>query len=316
MEPPKIQREIGFGKTDDGQQRLMNHDGSYNVRRRGLTFFEQFNFFHYFINISWLRFLMFIFAFYTILNIIFTSIYFLIGTNQLTGLIYETPFQRFVEVYLHSAQTLTTVGYGRISPVGVGANLVSSFEALLGLLSFALITGLIYGRFSKPVPRIKFSNNAIFAPYQDGYALMFRLANQIESNLMNSRVRVSLGISEKNADGTPKRSFYGLSLERDEIAFFPTTWTVVHHVNEESPFWGLSESDLAQAHPEVFILYSSFEDTFDQTIHVRVSYAYEDMRFGVKFSKMLQVDKYGVQEADLSKISELENAILPNFPKN
>jgi inward rectifier potassium channel len=229
-------------------------------------------------------------------------------------LIYKTPFEKFVEVYLHSAQTLTTVGYGRISPVGMAANLVSSFEALVGLMTFALITGLIYGRFSKPTPRIKFSEKAVFAPYKDGYALMFRLANLIESNLMNSRVRVSASISEPQNE-IWQRSFYTLTLERDEIAFFPTSWTIVHPVTEESPFWDLTEEEIEKSNPEVFILFSSFDDTFDQTIHVRLSYSWDDILFGMKFSKMLSIGEDGVQETNLALISAVEPVSLPSFPK-
>lgn len=116
-------------------------------------------------------------------------------------------------------------------------------------------------------------------------------------------IKVSLGISETQEDGSIRRSFYPLTLERDEIVFFPTSWTVVHPIDENSPLFGLTKDDFQQAHPEFFMLLTGFDDTFDHTIHVRTSYALEDMVWGARFEKMLNIDDDGYQYVDLSKLS-------------
>jgi inward rectifier potassium channel len=300
---PNASREFGFGKTEDRQRRLLNRDGTYNTRRIGLAWYKRFSFYHFLIRVSWIKFIILVFFFYTSLNICFTALYFFIGIEQLSGLIYTNELEKFMEVYLHSAQTLTTVGYGRISPTGIWANLISSFEALLGLMTFALVTGLLYGRFSKPVPYIMFSEKGLIAPYKDTYAFMFRMVNKMNNNLMSMNIKVNLGISETQEDGSIRRSFYPLNLERDEIVFFPTSWTVVHPIDENSPLFGLTKDDFEQAHPEFFMLLTGFDDTFDHTIHVRTSYALEDIIWGARFEKMLNIDDDGYQYVDLSKLS-------------
>lgn len=300
---PNASREFGFGKTEDRQRRLLNRDGTYNTRRIGLAWYKRFSFYHFLIRVSWIKFIILVFLFYTSLNICFTSLYYLIGIEQLSGVIRTDRWIELVDVYSHSAQTLTTVGYGRISPIGAAAIFISTLEALIGLMTFALVTGLLYGRFSKPVPYILFSEKGLIAPYKDTYAFMFRIANKMNNNLMNMNIKVSLGISETQEDGSIRRSFYPLTLERDEIVFFPTSWTVVHPIDENSPLFGLTKDDFQQAHPEFFMLLTGFDDTFDHTIHVRTSYALEDMVWGARFEKMLNIDDDGYQYVDLSKLS-------------
>ena len=192
MKHPQKSVELGFGKAEARQQRLMNKNGGYNYVRTGLPFSEQFNIYHYLINAGSVKFIGLILLWYTGINIFFTSLYFLCGASSLTGMNFNSPLQQFWEIYFFSAQTLTTVGYGRINPLGFSANFVASMEAMVGLMSFALITGLLYGRFSKPSPKIKFTEKALISPYNNGgMALMFRVANMLDSNMMDVKVLMS-----------------------------------------------------------------------------------------------------------------------------
>jgi inward rectifier potassium channel len=300
-------QEVGFGKTENALQRLMNPDGSYNFVRVGLPWYESFNFYHYLISSSWFSFFLIVVLWYTIVNFIFTGLYYMVGAQHLGGMIFKTAYEQFMEVYFFSAQTLTTVGYGRINPVGVQASAVASFEALVGLLSFALFTGLLYARFSKPNAVLMFSKNAVFAPFNTGIALMFRVANKLNSNLMNMKVQITLSLIEYDAQGNSNRKFYTpLNLERDYVIFFPSSWTIVHPIDDTSPLYGMTWEDVQKTQPEILILISGFDETFDENVHSRYSYSLTDMVWGAKFIKILGANSEGRPLVDLGKIDSFD----------
>jgi inward rectifier potassium channel len=311
MNFPNLRRpqsqEVGFGKTENAQQRLMNPDGTYNFVRVGLPWYESFNFYHFLISSPWWRFFLIVILWYSFVNLIFTGIYYAAGIGNLAGMIFKTPFEQFMEVYFFSAQTLTTVGYGRINPVGIATSAVASFEALAGLLSFALFTGLLYARFAKPNVVFRFSKNALFAPFNTGTALMFRLANKQNSSLINMKVQITLSLMEKDEIGTVNRKFYTpLSLERDSVIFFPSTWTIVHPIDDTSPLYGMAWEDIKQAQPELLILVSGFDESFDEKIHSRYSYDLTDMVWGGKFIKILGTNAEGKHIFDIGKLDNFD----------
>jgi inward rectifier potassium channel len=300
-------REMGFGRTEKSQTRLINRDGSYNFERKGLSWRETFRFYHFLIGASLGRFILSIFLFYLCANLLFTGLYFAFCADSLAGMIYNTPLEKFGEVYFFSAQTLTTVGYGRINPTGFAASSIASLEALVGLMSFAVFTGLIYARFSKPKPSLMFSEKAVVAPYRDITALMFRVANKYNSNLMNMNAQITFSVIEKNEQGVENRNFYGAKLERSTITFLPSSWTIVHPIDEESLFFGVDSEKFKTLQPEIMILMNGFDESFNQVVHMRQSYALEDMFWGAKFSKIFSTDdKRGVAVVDLGNLSTFE----------
>ena len=152
----------GFGSQAQAQgNRLVNKDGSFNVKRDGLPLFNRFNPFHDLILMSWMHFSLIIFAFYFTVNLIFAFIYFYIGIEHLGGIIGSTLKDKFFEAFFFSTQTFTTVGFGRINPIGNAASTVAAIESLIGLMAFALATGLLYGRFSRPNVKLIRSENAV-----------------------------------------------------------------------------------------------------------------------------------------------------------
>src|SRR5271165_3213848 len=223
-------------------RRTINADGSFNVKRSGLRWRDA-NPYLMLIDTTWPRFLLFVFAGFMTINMIFASLYLAIGIENLKGL--EPQLDAFKNAFFFSVHTLTTVGYGNVYPVGIGANVISSIEAATGLMVFAIFTGLLYGRFSRPSARIVYSQNAIIAPYQDGTSLQFRVANARSNTLMNMEAKVML-MTVDRTNGELKRKFIVLPLERPQIYFFALTWTIVHPIDAESPFYGKSPEDLAK----------------------------------------------------------------------
>jgi inward rectifier potassium channel len=248
------------------------------------------------------KFISIIFLCFIAINLVFTVIYLWIGIDQLTGLIAQSGWKAFKETFYFSTQTFTTVGYGRVNPVGDTANLVASIESMSGWLSFALATGLIYGRFARPRAHLAFSDYAIIAPYRDQTALMFRFVCYKENHaLTDVSVQVNLAmLIEEN--GQYHYKYFELPLERSKIESLPMNWTVVHPIDEQSPLVGLSAEELKAADTELYVLIRGFNDVYSNTVLQRTSYTYEEIMFNRKFIPMYQETENGTI-LELQKLS-------------
>jgi inward rectifier potassium channel len=240
---------------------------------------------------------------FLVVNIAFAVVYVAIGIDQLQGT--EREMSAFVSAFFFSVHTLTTVGYGNVFPRGVSANALAAIEAATGLMVFAVMTGLLYGRFSRPSARILFSKNALIAPYQEGTSLQFRITNARSNTLMNLEARVLL-MTVTNKDGQLKRDFIDLELERRKVYFLPLTWTIVHPIDSSSPLSGKTAEDLAKASSEILILIQAFDDSFSQVVHSIYSYRYADIKWGAKFVQAFSVDPQGDLILELERIHELK----------
>lgn len=300
-------KELGLSSKIGHQgKRLINKDGSFNIRKKGLSFFEKFSFYNYLISIPWWKFYLWVAAAFFAMNFIFGMLYFLSGVEDMSGQITDKPIDFFWECFFFSTQTFTSVGYGRVNPIGFWANMIASIESLFGLLGFALVTGLLYGRFARPIPKLIFSKNIIISPYQDGKGLMFRFAHKKENLLTEVELKLILSWIEQNEEGNePTRRFYELPLERSRINFLPLSWTVVHSINAESPLYQVDCTGLKEMDAEFMILVTGFDDIFTQTIHHRTSYKYNDLIDGAKFKNIFQLED-GKTIIDLDQISEIE----------
>lgn len=287
-------KDLGFGTKITGERvRLINKDGTFNVRRVGDSFLNSVNWYHRLVVLSWSKFFGIIFLFYFLLNIIFASVYLLIGIEHLEGITSQHQQPAFWEAFFFSAQTLTTVGYGRISPTGFWANSVAGLEALIGLLLIALATGLFYGRFSRSVPRIRFSKNVVIAPYLDINGLMFRIIHERDNELIDLDVEMTLSCLDTLPSGAKTRKYYPLELERSHVNFFPLNWTLVHPITEDSPLANATEKSLADVDAEFLIMIRAIDETFMQQVHVRFSYHYVELLWGVKFEPMFDTSTQG-----------------------
>jgi len=307
---PEINTGFGTNSTSTGG-RFINRDGKANVIKKGVGILDRYSWYHTLLGMKLGHFLFLIFLMYIIINLFFAGIYYLIGINHLAGINTGSPWKNFTEVFFFSAQTFTTVGYGRISPVGFAASVVSTFEAFVGLLSFALATGLFYGRFSQPKTFLKFSNNALIAPYRNATALMFRLAPYKNNNLSDVEVRVTLAIStEENGKLTDK--FFDLKLELSKINGLSLSWTIVHPIDDKSPFYGLSKEDIANTDMEIMVYVKAFDSVFSNNVTRRTSYVSSEIVWGAKFRMMYHpnADK-SKTVLDIEKLNDFDLMVLP-----
>jgi inward rectifier potassium channel len=297
----KISAELGFGNKNYNEPvRFLNQDGTVNIKRKVSDKYIGFDIYHWLLGISWLRFIALVFVTYVIVNTLFALIYFFIGADKFGGLVSGYSSENFYQLFFFSAQTLTTVGYGHIFPNSVFTSSVSSIESMLGLMGFALVTGILYGRFAKPKADIQYSNKAVVAPYGEGTGFMFRIANKKQNELIETECKLALAINNLE---TKKRDFHFLELERSQINFLPFTWTIVHPIDDKSPLFSMEEKDLQDRDAEFVILIKSITDTYFQTVYSRMSYKPKEIAWNAKFIPMKQkADKDGSISINLNEI--------------
>ncbi len=295
--------------------RFLNKDGSFNLRKTGWSYFKRVSFYSYLLELSWPLFMAAIVACYLLINLAFTSIYLLIGTEQLQGFYSTTVWGRTKEVFYFSTQTFTTVGYGRINPTADGADLVASIESMCGWLFFAIVTGMVYGRFTRPKAFIAFSENALMSPYRGGTALMFRLVPYKNRHHLTD-VRLSVNLSILVNEGTSAEyKFYSLELERSRIDMFNMNWTVVHPINEKSPLLNFTTEDLAASDMELLVQVSGFDPLFSNNVLARTSYNYGELVWGAKFSPMFhEAEDDTTTVLELDKLNVYEKVSLVTTP--
>ena len=308
----------GFGSNASSYGgRFLNQDGTPNIEKKGIGFFARVSWFHSMLSISGWRFFLIILFFYISVNLLFTLIYYFIGVEHLVGLKTTSESEKLIEAFFFSTQTYTTVGYGRISPTGFLMNAVSSFHALIGLLSFAVATGLMYGRFSRPKAFIKFAHNAVIAPYKDISALMIRLTPFKNTTLTDAQSKMTLVIMTDENDGTTTNQFFTLDLELSSINALTLSWTVVHPITAESPLYDFTKEDFSNTKGEIIVFVKAFDDMFSNTVIARTSYTFQEILYGYKFLPMFQRDKEkDTTILDLDKLNAMEAASLPDAVNN
>ena len=298
-------KDPGIGKSSNRHaKRFINQDGSFNIKHinRPSSLSESYN---YLISISWTKFFLWVVLGYTVVNALFAIIYTFLGISNIvepTGSVFED----FLNAFFFSAQTITTVGYGAMAPKGFVFGIISSFEALVGLLSFSFITGLLYGRFSKPKANIRFSNNMVLKEHNGVDCIMFRLMSRSDNVMIRPKIEATLALSEEDKDKNYTNSFYNLKLERNSITYLPTTWTVVHPVDESSPLKKYDRELFKQLKGELLILISYYDESFAQEVHQVHSYVLKNLRQDQSFVSAFYYDDDGYTILDHNNLDKTQ----------
>ena len=304
---PQPTLDPGLGEKFNARtQRLVNRDGTFNVRRLGPAWVRG-DWYHYWVSLSWPRFLLAVCSWFFLLNLLFAFGYLALGYES--SLLGAPPVQHWYErlayAFFFSVQTFDSVGYGVISPRGYVAGFLSSLEAFVGVLTVALITGLLYARFSRPTARILFSETAIITPpdAQGRRRLMLRVANERTNTIIDMSARLLFSVMQPDFT----RRYYTLPLERDQVTFFPLNWTLVHDITPNSPLYEATPPQLAEQNAEILILLRGFDDTYAQDINARSSYRYDELRWNHRFVRPYRtVEGTGETLLDLGLISATE----------
>lgn len=292
--------DLGFSSIASKKtKRFINKDGSLNVYRVTNSY-QDLHLYQHVVSMSWGHFALLTLLIYFIINCLFASLYLLNGVEYLSGA-EEDGLPAFWTAFFFSIQTVTTVGYGSISPQGFMANFIAALGAFTGLMGFALATGLLFARFSKPNVRILFSENAIVGAYREGEALMFRLANERKNMLTNLRIEVIAAWIVQDEEGKERRMYRPLELERNTLSMLPLSWTVVHPLSDSSPVQLCKMMD-NQSDLEVMVILESYDDTFANVVRTHYSYKFEEIIWDAKFESAFEFDENGATILDLDKI--------------
>ena len=304
----------GFGPNSSVEGgRLLNPDGSTNLRKRGIPIWERISIYHTLLRMKQTHFLMFVLVLYTSVNLLFAFIYYITGVEHLVGGEGAHTFvDKFAEAFFFSSQTLTTVGYGHIAPSGMMTNSIASIESLVGILIFAVMTGLIYGRFSRPRAYILFSPNVLIAPYKEGKAIMLRIATYKNNHLTDAEAQLTLAMHVKE-HGKIVTKFYPLQLEFAKVNSLALSWTIVHHINEESPLYHFTKEEIDESKIELIVNIKGFDDHFSNLVQQRTSYTYQQVIYGARFLPMFERAPGGNYTLlELNKINAHELVKLPD----
>lgn len=290
-------KDPGLGNASSPYaERMMNANGSFNILHlnKPRRFSEAYNFL---VTISWAYFFILTFLAGFLINVFFAVVYLFIGIEEIvsaTGNLVEDFFNAF----FFSAQTFTTLGYGAMAPNGIASGLVSSVEAFFGLVLFAFITGLLYGRFSKPKAAIRFSKHIVLRDFNLTKAIMFKIVNNRKSVMINPKASVTLALTKQNSEGDYINDFYTLKLERSAINYLPTTWTIVHEIENESPLFKYTKEELIKLHGEFIIMISYYDESFNQEVHQMHSYTLKEVNLDYKFEKAYYYNSKGKMVLD------------------
>lgn len=282
MPTPNAQ-DYGFGtRVIKAGHRLINEDGSFNIIRKGKG---GWNSYQALINLSHSRFNILMALFFIGLNLLFSGLFMLVGVEQFNGIPPGNYLSNFLYTFFFSVQTFTTVGYGGMNPIGITANFISSLCATIGLVWFAVMTGLFFARFSQPRSHINFSNVALLTPFQDMMSFQFRIVHSRRHKIVNLSARVNMTWIE-SINGNSVRKFSELSLERSEIVMFPLNWTLVHPITPDSPLYQKNQKDLKAMQAEFLISLSGFDENYNQILHTNRSYICNEIIENMRFKPM------------------------------
>ena len=301
--PRKI-KDTGIGyKAGESTQPFITKDGSNNVDFRNLPK-DIDQLYAYLIDAKWRLFFLWVILGYFAINLVFAFIYMAVGIEELSGT--RADFLGgFVDAFYFSAQTITTVGYGAIAPSGILAGLISSFEALIGLLSFSFITGLLYGRFSRPKASISFSDQLLFRKFKKGNALMFRFMNNRNSLMIEPEVSATISMTKK-VKGEFERSFYQMPLERSKIHYLPSMWTLVHKIEEGSAFFEMTKDAILNSKFEIYVMVKYHDEAYEQQVYQLHYYDHQKLEFERKFVPSYSYNSLGKMSVNYEDLSKTE----------
>lgn len=305
---PEEKEDLGFGAvvSTASRKRLLNPDGTFNVRRVGLPWAEAVSLYHSALTLRWPAFFGWVVLIYLGINVLFAVLFLLCGDGAITGPGADTMGGAFGRAFFFSVETFATIGYGNISPAGVPALTVMTVEALIGVLAQALITGLFFARFARPTADINFSRRAVIAPFRDGKALMIRMANRRKNELIELKASLSFSYMDESGP-VPVRRYRPLTLDRAEVTFFPLAWTIVHPITPASPLWDMDPAALHARDAEVLVLLTGTDDTFATIVHARTSYKPDEIDWDRKFNNIFNPPGAdGLMSLDISRLDETQ----------
>ena len=258
--------------------------------------------YHFILTRPWWQFLLLVAAFFLLINALFATAYYL-----QPGAIANARVDSWEDAFYFSVQTLATIGYGGMAPATRLAHVLVAVEALVGMLSVALMTGITFAKFARPTARVLFCEKAVLSVRDGVPHLMFRMANWRHNTIMEAQLRVFVLIRERTKEGDDMRRSVELKLVRDRTAIFFLTWTAMHKIEEDSPFYGPDAFERLRAQEaQIYLTLSGTDETFAQTIHARHMYFADDLVWGARFADVMTTLPDGRLQIDYARFHDVE----------
>lgn len=255
--------------------------------------------YHRLLTDSWPVLLGFILGAYIFANLIFALIYWIDGG------VGGTRPGSYADMFFFSVQTMATIGYGRMTPTTFLSNAVMSFEALFGLVGLAMMTGLVFAKFSLPTARVRFSKVAVVSRRDGEPTLMFRMANLRANRIVEATIHVALTRIERTAEGESVRLWYDLAMQRERTALFALSWTARHRIDQSSPLFGATAESLARENAGLTVSIIGLDETFSQTVHARYFYAADSILFGKRLADIMAFNSTGESTMDYARFDDV-----------
>ncbi|HEX7644924.1 MAG TPA: ion channel [Burkholderiaceae bacterium] len=258
--------------------------------------------YHTVLRLSWPRFFLLVVCIYLGVNLLFATLYWLVP-----GTIVNTRPGSFADLFFFSIETLATVGYGVMSPGSIYGHLVASTEIVLGMLVTAVMTGLMFARFSRPTARVLFARHMVVTMFNGTPTLMVRVANERNNMILEASVRVTLIRRERTLEGELFYRVYDLKLDRDRSSAFALSWTIMHRIDETSPLHNKTAEDLVLDDAVFHVAITGQDETLNDTVHARELYEPDDIVFGSHYADILFEPETGKWAIDFSKFHDVAN---------
>ena len=275
--------------------------GTLDITKIGVSRFDLRDPYHMALTASWPSFTVAVLALYTAINILFAILY-----AAVPGAIGNATPGSIADGFFFSMETLATDGYGQMYTATTYGHIVSVTEIMSGMAFTAIVTGLIFVRFSRPRAKILFADHVVVTPYNGMPTLMVRIANGRMTMLTDLKVRLSALIREHTSEGHSMRRVNELALERSNIPMFALTMTMMHRIDENSPLYGHTAQSLLDGDVRLFLSVEARDTAINSTVHDLKYYWSHDVRFGMRYADAVTVDPDGRTMADLTLISVIE----------
>jgi inward rectifier potassium channel len=265
--------------------------------------------YHAFLRVPWWAGLGGIVGIYVVLNALFGLCYMAAG-----GVANAQPGS-FFQAFCFSVQTMGTIGYGALYPVGTVANVLVVLESVVSLMVTAVATGLLFAKFSRVTGRLVFTRQVVIAPMDGVPTLMFRVGNERSNQIMEATVSVVLVRTERTREGMIFYRMLDLPLSRARSAALSRSWTVMHPITEASPLYAKTPDALRAEEVELIVSIVGVDDTSLSTVHARKTYADADVVWGARHADILRETADGSLELDVRRFHELvATPEAPGFP--
>ncbi|MDK2125659.1 ion channel [Parachitinimonas caeni] len=257
--------------------------------------------FHYAMTTRWPVFFLALAGIFLTINLLFALLY----AVQPDGIANLAP-PDLTGLFFFSVETFATVGYGDMHPQSAYTHFVATCEIFCGMISIALMTGVMFARFSKPRARFLFARHPVVRPYEGWPTLMIRAANARQNVIIDASARLRLMLTEISPEGVEMRRLYDLSLTRDQHPVFILGWMLMHSINEASPLYGKTQEDLERQDAVLILTLDGMDETTSQTLITRHHYRSAEIRWNHGYADMTSVDEQGINHLDYQKFHHVE----------